>query len=115
MQVRTIADGTMDQHRSDGGIHTARETAHDLAGTHLLPDPLGRLFDERGDGPVPRASAHAVGEIPQDLGAVIGVSDLGMEQQRVELAVGSFHCRNGRRGAVAAIWNPGGTADTSSP
>ena len=50
----------------------------------LLPDPLGRFVDERRDRPVAGAAADVEGEVAQDLLAVIGVRDFGMEQQRVE-------------------------------
>ena len=94
-----IADGPVNQHRGDGGIDAARQPAHDLARPDLLPDALGRLLDERGDRPVARAAADVVGEVPQDLGAVIGVHDFGMEQQRVELTLRRLHRHDRRRGA----------------
>ena len=47
----------------------------------------------------PRAAAHAVGEVPQDLDAVIGVRHLRVEQQRVELTVRRLHRRDRCRGA----------------
>ena len=65
----------------------------------LRPDPLGRFLDERRDRPVARAAADVVGEVPQDLEAVIGVRHLGVEQQRVELTLRRFHRGDRRRGA----------------
>ena len=102
-----IADRAMDQHRRDRGIDAARQSAHDLARPDLLPNPLGRLLDERGDRPVARAAADAVGEVPQDLEAVVGVRHFGMEQQRVQLPVRRLHGGDRRRRARRGDRKPG--------
>ena len=93
---QAITDGAMNQHRRDGGIHAARQPAHDFAGADLLTNSLGRLLDERADRPVAGAAAFAVGEVAEDLDAVLGVHDLRVEEQRVQLPFGRFH-RDDRR------------------
>ena len=104
-----IADGAMDQHRGHRGIDAAGEAADDLARRpDLLADPRRRFFDERGDRPVAAAAADVVGEVPQDLEAVIGVHDLGMEQQRIEArARGDSIATIGAVALVAATAKPG--------
>ena len=64
-----------------------------------VPDARGRLVDERRHRPVARAAADAVGEVPEDLEAALGVRDLGVKQQRVQRRAGVLHRRDRRVGA----------------
>ena len=82
----------------------------------LLPDPLGRFFDERRDRPVAGAAADAVGEVPQDLERRDRCARLPDETAaRTAARSGASIAAIGAVALVAATENPGGTAATSSP
>ena len=80
-----IADGAVDEHRRDGRVDAAAQPTDDAAVPDLRADAVGRLLHERTHRPVAGAAADVVGEVAQDLEAVVGVRDLGMEQQCVEI------------------------------
>jgi hypothetical protein len=42
-----ITDGTMDESSGDRRINPTGEAAYNLPVTHLSPDPINRLFDDR--------------------------------------------------------------------
>jgi hypothetical protein len=88
------------EHRGHRGVHATRESAHDLArGSDLRPDALRGFLDERRNRPVAAAAADVEGEAAQDVLPVLGVHDLGMEEQPVERPLRRFHCDDGRGGA----------------
>ena len=91
-----VADGLVDQHRGHGGIDTAGQAADHLAIAHLLADfgNLGRA--EFGHRPIARQPADMAREIGQQLAAVGGMDDLGMELGAVELAAFVGDHREGR-------------------
>ena len=78
--VQAPADRALEQHRGDRAVDAAREPEHDLA---RVADRLAHLrdlaLDDRAGLPVARQPAHAVEEVPQDLGAALRVADLGVE------------------------------------
>ena len=70
-----------------------------LPSPDLLADPVGRLFHERRHRPVAGAAADVEGEVAQDVGAVIGMCNLRMEEERVHSAIRRGHRRDRRVGA----------------
>src|SRR5204862_6634034 len=88
---QTLADGAVNEHRGDSRIDPAREAAHDLPTADLGGDSLRRFFDERGDRPVARAAADAVRQVAETGQALIGVRNLRMKQQRVEITIERIH------------------------
>ncbi len=69
----------MDERGGDGGVDAAGEGADDVAVAHLLADALDALGDEVRGRPVAAAAADAVEEVLDDLLALGGVDDLGVE------------------------------------
>ena len=85
--VEPAADRLVDEHGGDGGIDPAREPADDAAPADLGPDARKGLLAEGGHGPIARAARHLAAEIAQEIGAMRGVHDLGMEHHTVEPAL----------------------------
>ena len=82
----------------------------------LRADPRRRLLDERRHRPVAGAAADAVGEVAQDLEAVLGVRDLrDGTAARSSAAPRSAIAATGALALVATTVNPGGAAATKSP
>jgi hypothetical protein len=94
--LQAIADSAMDQRRGHRGVDAARQSAHDASVPNLRRDARGRFVDERGDRPIAGAAADIEREVAQQLLAAIGVCHLGVKQQRVVAALGSFHYRHRR-------------------
>src|SRR2546426_5804213 len=86
-----IADGATNEQRRDRRVDAAAQRADDASAVYLLSDPRRRLVDKRRHRPVAGAAADAEREVTQDLEAALGVHDLRMEQQRVELALRMRH------------------------
>jgi hypothetical protein len=81
-----VADRALHDERRDGRVDAARERAdHAALRAHLLADPRRRLLDEGARVPVAPAAGD-VEEVREDLGALLRVHDLGVEQDAVELA-----------------------------
>jgi hypothetical protein len=93
-----LADGFVDQHRSDGGIDAAREAADHAAAAHLLADALHGLLLEGAHGPIARAARDIAHEVADEERAVGRVGHLRVELHRVELPALVAHHREGRVG-----------------
>ena len=102
-----VADRAVDEHRGDRRVDAAGQAADDAAVADLRRDARGRLVDERRHRPVAGAAADVEGEVAQDLGAAVGVRDLGVEQQRVEPRSGASMAATGALALVAATAKPG--------
>ncbi len=81
-----IADRAVHDERRHGRVDAPAQRAHHAAAADLRANLRGRLLHERRHRPVAGAAAHAEGEVPEDVQAVLGVHDLGMEQERVTAA-----------------------------
>ena len=110
-----LADRLVDEHRGDGGIDTAGQSADHLALADLAADLFDRLLLERAHGPVAGAPGNLAHEIAQDGGAVRGVHDFKMKLRGVEFArfVGDHRDRRVRRSPDRA--KSGGSLVTRSP
>ena len=86
----------MDEQRRHRGVHAAAESADDASVADLAADRVRRFLHERRHRPVAGAAADVVGEVAQDVEAVIGVCDFGMKQERVEPPLLCHHRRNRR-------------------
>ena len=93
-----VADGAMHQHRGDGGIDAAGESADHAAGADLLADGLDGFVDEALRRPVGREAADVEDEVAQDGSSLLGVVHFGMELHGVVLARGIFEGGLGVRG-----------------
>ena len=107
---QAIADRAVNDHRRDRGIDAAAQSADHPAVADLCPNPRRRLLHERRHRPVARAAADVEGEVAEDVEAVIGVRDFGMEQQRVEPPIGRRHRRDRRVRARRGDGESGGAA-----
>ena len=74
-----LADRPVDQRRGDRRIDAARQAEDHLVVADLLADLRDRLGDVIGHVPVAGAAADLVHEALQQLRALQGVRDLGME------------------------------------
>ncbi len=92
-----LADRLVDQDRRDRAVDPARQAADHPAAADLLADVGDLRFAEAGHGPVAGAAAHMADEIGEQLAAVGGVHDLGMEHHGV--ALGRFVGRDRERRA----------------
>ena len=72
-----IADRLMDQHRGDGGIDAAGQSADHPALADLRPDLLDRLLAKGAHGPVAGEPCDLADEVADQLGAVGRVHHLG--------------------------------------
>jgi hypothetical protein len=81
-----LADGFMDEDRSDGGIDTAGEAANHPALADLVANAVDRLLAEGGHRPVARQSGDLVHEIGEKFCTIRRVGDLEMELRRVEFS-----------------------------
>ncbi len=74
----------MQESGRDRRIDPAGKPAHDPADSDLMADALDRLGAEGRHRPVAMNAADMVGEIAQQLAALRGVHNFGMEQHAVE-------------------------------
>src|SRR3989441_13236880 len=82
----------------DGGVHTAADEEEHLAVAGGAADVGDDLVDAGARIPVLAAAADVEDEGAVDLGAVLGVDDLGMELQAEQPAAGMLH-----RGHLAVV------------
>ncbi len=80
------ADRLMDQHGGNRRVHAAGEAANHPALADLAADLVDRFLAEGAHGPVAGEARDLAHEIPDQLGAVGGVHDFGMEHQPVIFA-----------------------------
>src|SRR3989344_7608910 len=94
-RVQTIADGPVKHGGRDQRIHAAGDADHDVRASYL-PAHLGNYFSSlSGHAPVLPRLAYAENEILQDLCAVYGMRDLGMELDTVEIPLFREYARVG--------------------
>jgi predicted anti-sigma-YlaC factor YlaD len=74
-----MADGFVEEGGTDGGIDPARETADDSPVADGVADTVHLGVEEVGHAPGAGASAGLVEEVLEDVYAMGGVCDLGME------------------------------------
>ena len=95
-----VADCAVDEQRRDRRVDAAREAADHRAVADLGADALDLLGDDRLRAPRALTAADVLEEGGQDLLAVGGVDDLGVELDPVAVAVDVLerrHRRGGRR------------------
>ncbi len=80
-----VADRLVDQDRRDRTVDAARQAADHLARSDLLADFGDLGFAIGGHRPVALQPAHAMDEVGDQLGAVGGMRDFGVELGAVEL------------------------------
>ena len=81
---QAVADGPVDQHRGDRGVHPAGQGADDLAVAHLLPDVFGGGLDEGGHGPQGIELTDAEQKVAENLFAPGRVVHFGMKLHPVQ-------------------------------
>ena len=86
-----VADRFVEDERRDRRVDAAAQRADDPPAAHLRANPRRRLLDKRRHRPVAGAAADAGGEVAKDVEAALRVDHFGMEQQRVEPAIGVGH------------------------
>ena len=94
-----VADRLVHQQRRDRRVDAAGQAADDAAVADLGLDAGHGFVDERRHRPVAAAAADVDGEGPQQVGAVLRVHDLGVEQQAVEPAIAVLDGDDRRRRA----------------
>ena len=105
-----VAHGLVDEECGNGRVDTTREATDDALGADLGTDPRDLLLDHGSRRPARRSARNLVEEVLQDLLAITGVDDLGMELHGVEAAVGILERRDRRRrrsGGDAGSWRRG--------
>ena len=88
-----VADRLVHERGRDRGVDAARQPADHALGTDLGADLGDRVLDDRDVRPRGPAARGVEQERLQDLHAVLGVRDLGMELHRVDAAVAVFEAR----------------------
>ena len=96
-----VADGAVQQRRDDAGVDAAGQPADDLGVADLRADRLDGVVDDVDHRPERRDAREVVQEVPDDVLAVLGVRDLGVELGRVELAVVVLHRGDARSSRCA--------------
>ena len=91
-----VAQGLVQQHRRHRRIDPAGETQDHVLVADLLADLLFFLLDERGGRPIALSAADAMGEVFQNLAAMIGMDDLGVELHAVVRQHSRAHGGDGR-------------------
>ena len=82
--VESLADGSVEEDGSDGGIDTTTDGANDVALlADLLADSLDGLLDKGTHAPISLAADNVDGEVLEEDLAERGVSDLGVELDAV--------------------------------
>jgi hypothetical protein len=87
----------------NGGVHAAAQATDGSVSTHLLADGFDRLLDECGAAPLGIGFTYAEKEISQNLRATLGVIDLWMKLNHVNLAVLVFGGGNGTGSAAGGM------------
>ena len=82
-----VAHRRVGEQRRDRGVDAARQPADHLAVADLLADARDLLLDHRGGAPGHVAAADVAQEGLEDLRAVGGVDDLGVELDPVQAAL----------------------------
>jgi hypothetical protein len=88
----------VDEKCRDGRVDTARERAKSALPTDPGPDARDLDLDDGGRRPERERVGSAVEEVLEDLGAVLGVDDLGVELDAVETALLVLEGGDRRRG-----------------
>ena len=83
-----VADRAVDEERGGRGVDAAGEAADRAGLADLRPNRLHLLLDHRRRRPLLAAAADVAEEAGEDLGAVRGVDDLGVELDPVQGALG---------------------------
>ena len=119
-----VADRPVDEHRRDRRIDAAGEAADDLAVADLLADLRDLLVDHRRRRPALLAAGDLAQEALEDLLAVRGVDDLGVELDAVEAALERLERRDRRSRAgserrqhppAPRARSRGGSSSTAAP
>ena len=84
--VKAVPDGPVNQHGGDRRVHPAGGSADHLPLADLSPNGGDRPLRVRARRPTAPGAAYLEREIPQDVGAVLGMDDLRMELHPVEPA-----------------------------
>ncbi len=95
-----VADRAVQQRRDDAGVHAAGQAADDAGVADLRADRVDRVVDDVDHRPQRRDLRDVVQEGADDLLAVLGVRDLGVELRRVQTALRVLH--RGDRGGAGA-------------
>src|SRR6266404_1661150 len=84
----------MHEDGSDCGVDAAAQGANHPAVPCFRSNGSGGFFDEGRAAPLFFRLANAEEKIAKDFGAPVGVADLGMELDGINLAMGIFDCGN---------------------
>ena len=90
-----LADGTGAKGGHHGGVHATGEGQNDAVVADLLAELVGHGLHEVVHAPVLLKTADGEEEVGEDLLAVLGVLDLGVELGGVNLALGVLHGGHG--------------------
>jgi hypothetical protein len=89
--VQPLADRLVEQHRDHRRVHAARHAAHHLPVADPRAQAVELVGDELVHRPVAREPRDPDQEVLEQPHAVVGVHDLRVELQPVDLAVGGAH------------------------
>ncbi len=114
-----VADRLVDKQSRHRRVDAAGKGAEDPSSTDLGPDSLDLDLDHGGRRPGRRGVCGPVEEVLQDLHAVHGVRDLGMELDTVKPAVRVLECGDGSRGRARddhrSRWSRGDRVTVAHP
>ena len=91
-----LADGAIHEQRGDRRVHASGQAADDAPVADLRADARDLLLHDRGGRPGALAPADVGQEARQDLLAVRGVDDLGVELDAVDAALDALDRGDGR-------------------
>ena len=111
-----LPHGLAQENRRDGRVDAARERAEDDARLQLLAQARDRRVAEARHRPRRLRAADVVEEVLEHLGAVLGVVDLRVALDAVEVRATRPRTPRRERSAVVAVTeNPAGADSTWSP
>ena len=84
---QAIANRFMDEHGSNSGVDTTRQTAQDTTIADLIADGLDRLATESGHGPIALQASDLMHEVGDELGTVWRMHNFEMELHGVIAAL----------------------------
>ena len=90
-----LADGTAEKRSGNGAVNAARKTENDLFVADLFTELFNGCINEAVHLPVTCAAADIENKVSEHLIAVLGMSNLWVELNGIELSVNVLHCSTG--------------------
>ena len=90
-----LADGTAEKCSGNGAVNAARKTENDFFVANFFTELFNGCINEAVHLPVTCAAANIENKVSEHLIAVLGMSNLGVELNSIDLSVNVLHCSAG--------------------